>query len=215
MNDFIVLVCGLNIRSQNRLLLDEQLSLLRANPALCTVHHAGDKGSYRVTTPDDRASVVRVVLEQLRKRCPSISGAAISEPASILAALKNLVAVLTERYGSDFSPNDFGCTIENEIWRAGLAFPIYPQSIPPANLPYHKTKSAVILGAASGAALLAKRQAHNIHWGTIVTDPSERIVKRMTGVTLKLTSRSANIIQELLRLPASPSDQCYISELRQ
>ena len=197
-NTFIVLICGLNIRAQNRLSLTEQLRLLRDEPDLTSVHHKGDKGSYCVTTAQDAAQTVRIILTVLRKRCPSISSAALSHPTVIGRALEALEKKLAERYGDNFDLQDFGLTIEGEHWRAGLAVPVYPATLPPTELPFYKTKNALILGASNGAALVAKREAPNVHWGTAVTDPCERLIKRITGCTLKLTSRSANIMRELL-----------------
>ena len=53
MNTFIILVCGINIRAHNRITLADQLRLLQASPELMSINHAGDKGSYLVTTKND------------------------------------------------------------------------------------------------------------------------------------------------------------------
>jgi hypothetical protein len=57
----------------------------------------------------------------------------------------------------------------------------------------------MFFGFAKGAALVAKREVKNVHWGSTVNDPVERILKRHAGLAIKLTSRSANILRELVK----------------
>jgi len=198
MNTFIILVCGINIRAHNRITLSDQLRLLRASPELMSINHVGDKGSYLVITNDDDPRTVETVLCALGKQCSTISGAAVCQPSEIQSALKALTELLSDRYAPYFSKDDFGLKIEGEKWRAGLAAPLYPTKLPRVVLPFHKTKNALILGTTDGVVLVAKREARNVHWGTSVTDPSERQIKRISNCSVTLTSRSANIMNDLL-----------------
>jgi hypothetical protein len=198
MNTFIILVCGINIRAHNRITLSDQLRRLRACPELMSVNHAGDKGSYLITTKDDAPRTVQTILCALRKQCSTISGAAVCQPSEIRSALKALTETLSNRYAQYFRKDDFGLKIEGEKWRAGLAVPLYPMKLLQVVLPFHKTKNAMIFGAMDGAVLVAKREARNVHWGTSVTDPSERQIKRTSNYSVSLTSRSANVMNELL-----------------
>lgn len=197
MNTFIILVCGINIRAHNRITLADQLRLLQTCPELMSINHAGDKGSYLVTTKDDAPRIVETVLCALRKQCSTISGAAVCQTSEIQSALTALTETPSNRYAQYFSKDDFGL-IEGEKWRAGLAVPLYPMKLHRVALPFHKTKNALIFGTADGAVLVAKREARNVHWGTSVTDPSERQIKRISNFSVTLTSRSANIINDLL-----------------
>ncbi len=97
-----------------------------------------------------------------------------------------------------FTPADDSITQDDALWRAGLVLPLYPMALPPARLVSHKTTNALIFGWAHECVLVAKREAKNVHWGTAVTDPAWRLIKRETGVVLKLTSRSANIMRRLV-----------------
>ncbi len=198
MNTFIILVCGINIRAHNRITLADQLRLLQTCPELISINHVGDKGSYLVTTKDDAPITVETVLCALRKQCSTISGAAVCQLSEVQRALRVLTEILSDRYTQYFSKDDFGLKIEGEKWRAGLAAPLYPMKLPRVALPFHKTKNALIFGTAGGAVLVAKREARNVHWGTTVTDPSERQVKRISNCSVTLTSRSANIMNNLL-----------------
>jgi len=201
MNTFIILVSGLNIRAHNRITLSDQLRLLKACPELLRVNHARDKGSYLVTTTDDTFKAVQTVLSALQTQCSTVTEAAVCQPSEIRSALQTLTEILSDRYAQHFSKEDFGLDLldlEGENWRAGLAVPIYPHKIPRVHLPFHKTKNALILGATDAAVLLAKREARNVHWGTTVTDPSVRQIKGTSNTSVRLTSRSANIMNELL-----------------
>ena len=198
MNTFIILVCGINIRAHNRITLADQLRLLQTCPELMSINHAGDKGSYLVTTKDDASRTVEAVLCALRKQCSTISGAAICRPSEVQSALRALTEILSDRYAQYFSKDGFGLKIEGEKWRAGLAVPLYPMKLPQLVLPFHETKNALILGVTGEAVLVAKREARNVHWGTSVTDPSERQIKRISNCSATLTSRSANIMNDLL-----------------
>lgn len=198
MSTFVILVSGLNIRAHNRIILSEQLRLLKACPELLSVNHAGDKGSYLVTTRDDDFKVVQTILSALRTQCSTVTEAAVCQPSEIRSALQTLTEVLSDRHAQHFSKDDFALKLEGENWRAGLVVPAYPHTMPRVLLPFHTTKNALILGATDGAILVAKREAKNVHWGTTVTDPSARQIKRVSNRSIRLTSRSANIMNELL-----------------
>jgi len=163
-----------------------------------SINHVGDKGSYVVTAKDDAPRTVETVLYALSKHCSTISGAAVCQCSEIQSALKALTDHLSDRYAQYFNKDDFGLKIEGEKWRAGLAVPLNPMKLPEVVLPFHETKNALIFGAAAGAVLVAKREARNVHWGTSVTDPSERLIKRISNCSATLTSRSANIMNDLL-----------------
>jgi hypothetical protein len=208
MNTFIILVCGINIRAHNRITLADQLRLLQTCPELMSINHAGDKGSYLVTTKDDAPRTVETVLCALRKQRSTISGAAVCQCSEIQSALKALTDLLSDRYDQYFNKDDFGLKIEGEKWRAGLALPLYPMKLPKVVLPFHKTKNAMIFGATDGAVLVAKREAQNVHWGTSVTDPSERQIKRISNCSVTLTSRSANIMNDLLTYSRQETTPC-------
>lgn len=81
MNTFVILVSGLNIRAHNRITLSDQLRLIRACPELLSVNHAGDKGSYLVTTTDDAFKTVQTVLSALQSQCSTVTEAAVCHPS--------------------------------------------------------------------------------------------------------------------------------------
>jgi hypothetical protein len=200
MNRYIVLVCGLNIRSQNRITLRQQQEALEELGSEVLARPVEDKGSYVVSSPHAASTVCELVLEALRRKVPAleIQGAAVAAPAALGAALSKLCGLLASRYGQDFEPRDHGIKIGKDTWRAGLAVPLYPDALPPPRTLEHETKNALIFGWMPGAVLVAKRQAPGIHWGTVVNDPARRLTRREHLLDLELTSRSANILKELV-----------------
>lgn len=130
MSTFVILVSGLNIRAHNRIILSEQLRLLKACPELLSVNHAGDKGSYLVTTRDDDFKVVQTILSALRTQCSTVTEAAVCQPSEIRSALQTLTEVLSDRHAQHFSKDDFALKLEGENWRAGLVVPAYPHTMP-------------------------------------------------------------------------------------
>lgn len=198
-NSYLALVCGLNIRDLNRITLDEQLALLNAVSNQMSVTAVQDKGSYLVRTGLEPVEVVAKILDALRSRCPSIKGVGVASPSVVKNALDELTSKLQRLYEGNFSHTDFGLSLADGKWRAGLAFPIFPQTCPDFKLSDHRTKNAMFFGLTKGAALVAKREVKNIHWGSVVNDPVERILKRQGGLAINLTSRSANIIRELVK----------------
>ncbi len=195
----IVLICGLNIRAVNRLSLNEQKCLLAALAPDVTVAHVGDKGSYCVTTARPPGVAVEMILGALRARCQKLSGAAVAEPSAVGNALAELSNILSAKYGTHFT-TEFGVSIGNDLWRAGLALPTFPVVRQTASIPFHETKNAMVFGWAHGAAMVLKREAKNVHWGTAVTDPVERLLRRETGLSVALTSRSANVLCGLVAM---------------
>ena len=212
MNTFLVLICGLNIRAQNRITLPVQLRLLNGIPEVVRVRNAGDKGSFVVTSRSEAARTHEAILRALRTQCPAIKGAAICAPSRMNEALETLVRTVAQQYPSSFNPLDFSLTVGHEIWRAGLAAPLFPEEVPQIDLPLHKTKNAFTFGVASGAALVAKREAHNVHWGTSVTTPCESQIKKLLGHSISMTSRSANIIRELVQAAGNDGSREYVRE---
>ncbi len=198
MNSYIVLVCGLNIRALNRITLNDQLALLNSVPDRMLVTAVEDKGSYLVRTDFGPAEVLGRILDALRSRCPAIKGAGLVEPSTVKSALNELSVKLEREHDGRFSASDFGLVFTDGKWRAGLAFPIYPQPLPDFALSGHRTKNAMFFALASGTALVAKRETKNVHWGSTVNDPVERLLKKYTGVAVQLTSRSANILRRLV-----------------
>ena len=200
MNKYVVLVLGLNIRAQNRITMEEQRLALKAVHAELDAQLVGDKGSYLVTSCHDGCRVGELVLGALRACCPSLAirGLALAEPTVVADSLAELAKVLTSKYSSDFDPQDHGIKIRGDIWRAGLALPLFPTKLPSAQSAFHKTKNAIIFGWTQGGVLVAKRQAPNIHWGTTVTDPASRLLRREKSVILELSSRSGNVLRKLV-----------------
>ncbi len=161
-------------------------------------HVAGDKGSYLVTTPHGPANALDLVLAALRGHCPKISGAAVADPTEVGAALRELSKILASKYGPDFRNDDFGIKLAGVPWRAGLALPLGHVTAPMTHMPSHETKNTLVFGWSSGAALVAKREAKNVHWGSVVNRPVQALIKRTTGMEVDLTSRSANIMRALV-----------------
>lgn len=199
MNKYIVLVLGLNIRAQNRITMEEQHLALQAVGGDLDARLVSDKGSYLVTSRHTGQRVVELVLGALRAYRPdlNIRGAALAEPAVVAESLVSLANVLTSTYGGDFDSEDYGIKLDADIWRAGLAMPLFPAELPAPRLVFHKTANAMIFGWTPGGVLVAKREAPNVHWETTVTDPALRLPRREGGAVLELSSRSANIIRDL------------------
>ena len=180
MNKHVVLVCGLNIRDQNRITMDEQRLALAAVADELEARLVGDKGSYLVTSQHEGGRVVDLVLGALVARRPDlkIPGAAVASPSVVADALADLAMVLASKYGGDFNAKDNGVKLGEDIWRAGLALPLFPMELPATRSIFHETKNAMIFGWTPGGILVAKREAKDVHWGTTVTDPAWRLLRR-------------------------------------
>ena len=200
MNKHVVLVCGINIRDQNRISIDEQRLALGAVADELAARMVGDKGSYLVTSLHEGRRVVELVLGALAAHRPDlkIPGAAVASPTVVADALAELAAVLASKYCGDFDAKDHGIKLGADIWRAGLAFPLFPMELPATRSIYHKTKNAMIYGWTPGGLLVAKREAKDVHWGKAVTDPAWRLLRRQEKVVVELTSRSANVLRDLV-----------------
>jgi hypothetical protein len=116
-----------------------------------------------------------------------------------LAEQRNALAAVRAELDA-FAGFDCGIKRDDGLWRAGLALPLYPMQLPQARSVLHETRNALIFGWAHGSVLVAKRETKNVHWGTAVTDPAWRLIKRETRVALELTSRSANILRKLVTI---------------
>jgi hypothetical protein len=200
-NQYVVLLCGLNIRDQNRITLEEQrLALETVATELEVASVGGDKGSYLIASRHPAGRVVDLVLGALHARRPdlTIPGAAITFPTLVANTLAALANVLVTRYGNDFTPQDHGIKLGEDIWRAGLALPLFPFELPPDRAVFHKIKNAMVLGWTSGCVLVAKRQTKNIHWGKTVTGPASSQMRLHGNVLVELTSRSANVLRDLV-----------------
>lgn len=160
MNKYIVLVLGLNIRAQNRITMEEQRLALQAVGDDFGVRLVGDKESYLVTSRHGGQRVVDSVLGALRAYRPdlNIRGAALAESPLVAASLVSLANVLTSKYGSDFDAKDYGIKLAADIWRAGLAVPLFPVELPASRSVFHKTGNAMIFGWTQGGVLVAKRR---------------------------------------------------------
>ncbi len=201
MSRYAVLVCGLNIRNHNRITVEEQRTALDAVADQLTVTWiVGDKGTYLITSDHEGAHVVDVVLRALITHRPDlkIPGAAVASPAAVGIGLAELANVLTSKYGQDFDPEDHSIRSDGELWRAGLALPLFPGEIPARRSLFEKIKNAIVLGWTNGCVLVVKREAKNVHWGNTVTDPASRRLKRLDGLVVQLTSRSGNVLRELV-----------------
>lgn len=201
MERHIVLVAGLNIRAQNRINLEEQqLALAALVNDVQLLRVVGDKGSYLVASHHPAGQVVALVLSALRRRKTDlkIPGAALVCPAVLAKILGTLAHTLQTRYGNDFTLQDHGIKIGNDQWRAGLALPVFPSHVPPDRAIFHKIKNAVVFGWTHGSVLVAKREAKNVHWGTTVTRPASSQVRLHDGAHLEFTSRSANVLRDLV-----------------
>lgn len=187
---YVVLMCGLNIRSQNRIAEPEQrVGLDTVANDLDLVRMVGGKGTYLVTSAHPSPRVADLAIRTLSsyRQDLKISGAAVLTPDTLSAGLAELSRVLRQRYGTRFDSRDHGVIIDEEPWRAGLALPVRPGEISAQRSVFDKLTNAMVLGWAHGCVLVVKREAHNIHWGTTVTDPSERRLRRLEGVVVKLT----------------------------
>ena len=201
MNKYVVLVLGLNIRSQNRITMEEQRIALRAVAGELDARLVGDKGSYLVTSHHEGRRVVGLVLDALRAFRSILEdlGALLAEPKVVADALAELTKILkSQEYGPDFDAEDHGIRLDGEVWRAGLALPLFPAELPAPRSLFHRTGNALVFGWTSGGILVAKREAPGVHWGTAVTDPAWRLLRREEHVVLDLTSRSGNVLRELL-----------------
>lgn len=156
MGAHVVLICGLNIRSHNRIALEEQRAALKAiADEVAVTRIVGDKGSYLIASNHAPSQVVRLVLTALVAHRPGlkIPGAAVMLPATVGAALTQLANSLASKYGGDFNPGEYGIDSDGELWRAGLAVPLFPGEIQARRLLFEKTKNALVLGWTDGCAL--------------------------------------------------------------
>jgi hypothetical protein len=93
---------------------------------------------------------------------------------------------------------DHGIKIGDDTWRAGLAMPVFPSTVPSTRTIFHKIKNAMVFGWTHGSVLVAKREAKNVHWGTTVTGPASSQVRLHDGIRIEFTSRSANVLRDLV-----------------
>jgi hypothetical protein len=201
MERHIVLVVGLNIRDQNRInLKEQQLALAAIANDVQLLRVVGDKGSYLVASRHPAGQVVPLVLSALlaRKTGLKIPGAALVPPLVLAKALGALANTLQVRCGNDFTLPDHGIKIGDDSWRAGLALPVFPSRVPLDRAVFHKIKNAIVFGWTQGSVLVAKREAKNVHWGTTVTGPASSQVRLHDGARLEFTSRSANVLRDLV-----------------
>lgn len=201
MERHIVLVVGLNIRDRNRINLEEQrlaLAAIANDGELLRV--VGDKGSYQIASRHPTYQVVALILSALVARKPDLklSGAALVSPTVLAEAFAVLATALLSKYGNDFMLKDHGIKIGDDTWRAGLAVPVFPSTIPPDRTIFRKLKNAIVFGWTHGSVLVAKREAKNVHWGRTVTEPASSQMRRHDGVRVEFTSRSANILRDLV-----------------
>lgn len=201
MERYILLVVGLNIRDQNRINLEEQRHALAAianDVELLRV--VRDKGSYLVASSHPAPQVVALVLSALLARNPNlkIPGVALVFPTVLVKALAALTSTLLTRYGDDFTVRDHGIKIGDDTWRAGLALPVFPSGVPTDRAIFHKLKNAIVFGWTHGSVLVAKREAKNVHWGKTVTGPASIQTRLHDGVRVEFTSRSANVLRDLV-----------------
>lgn len=148
--------------------------------------------------------MVDLVVNALQTYRPDlkIPGAAVASPAAVEQALAELATLLgTEGFGKAFAAEDHGISLSGNTWRAGLALPLSPVCFTAVRSLFHQIKNAMILGWGHGSIRVARREAKNVHWGTTVTDPARRLLRRHEGVVMELTSRSANVLRELVCLP--------------
>lgn len=195
-----MLVCGLNIRDQNRITVEEQRHAFSAVANELDARFVGDKGSYLVTSQYDARRVVDLILGALQGYRPDlkIPGVAVESPAAVTGALAELVRILASQYSGDFDAEHNSVRLGEDVWRAGLALPLFPMELPRARFASHRTKNAMIFGWMPGGILVAKREAKNVHWGTTVTDPARRLLQRQESIRMELTARSANVVRDLV-----------------
>lgn len=200
MHKYVVLILGLNIRAQNRITMEEQRQALKTVADDLEARLVGDKGSYLVTSRHDRERVLELVLGALRRYRSdlNIRGASVVAPGLVEDSLAELNRVLTSRYGADFDGQEHGLKLGADTWRAGLATPLFPGEMPPARSTFVEKTNVKIFGWTQGGVLVAKREAPNVHWGTAVTDPASRLVRREESVALEFSSRSANVLRDLV-----------------
>ena len=201
MNQYVVLVLGVNIRAQNRITMEEQREALRTVASDLDARLVGNKGSYFVTSRHNAERVRDLILNALTAYRPDLNlrGASVVTPALVETALAELAKVLTARYGSDCDLQNHGIKLGTDTWRAGLAVPLFPGEIPPARLLLQeKWKNVKIFGWTPAGVLVAKREAPNVHWGTTVTGPVARLLRSEENAILEFSSRSANILRDLL-----------------
>lgn len=168
MGSYVVLIFGLNIRSQNRITAAEQRAALdMVGGHLVLVKMVEDKGTYLVTSEHSVSRVADLVLPALssHRLDLKINGAAVVTPETVSAGLAELARVLTQRYGTGFDSRDYGVTIDGERWRTGLALPVCPAEIPTQRFVFDKLTNALVLGWANGSVLVVKREAHKLSIG--------------------------------------------------
>lgn len=201
MEQYIVLVVGLNIRNQNRISLAEQRHAFAAiTNDVELLRIVRDKGSYLVASHHPAAQVGALILSALLARKPNlkIPGAAIASPTVLAKGLAALANTLLTRYGDDFTMRDHGIKIGDDRWRAGLALPVFPSELPTDRVIFHKLKNAIVFGWTLGSVLVAKREAKNVHWGKTVTGPASSQTRLHGGSRIEFTSRSANVLRDLV-----------------
>jgi len=200
LNQFVVLVLGLNIRAQNRITMEEQRKALRMVAGDLDARLVGDKGSYFVTSRHDAGGVLSLILDALKGYRPGLQlrGASVLTPPLVQAALASLVRALLSRYSSNFDAQNHGIKLGADTWRAGLATPLFPGELPPARSLFLERTNVKIFGWTPGGVLVAKREAPNVHWGTTVTRPASRLLRIEEGAVLEFSSRSANVMRDLL-----------------
>jgi hypothetical protein len=197
----VVLICGLNIRNQNRIKLEEQRRALAAIANdIKLLRVVGDKGSYLIASRHPAGRVCALVLSALlaHRSDLKIPGAAVAPPTMVANALAALARTLLTRYGGDFTVRDHGLRLGDGTWRAGLAIPLSPSTLPPDRAIFHKLKNAIVYGWAHESVLVAKREAKNVHWGKTVTGPASSQMRLHDGALVELTSRSANVLRDLV-----------------
>ena len=197
----VLLICGLNIRDQNRITVAEQrLALETVAKEAQLARVVGDKGSYLIASHHPDGRVVDLVLGALLARRPDLKilGAAIASSRVVAAALAALASTLAARHGSQFTQQDHGICLGEDVWRAGLCLPLFPSQLPADRAVFHKIKNAIVFGWTFGCVLVAKREAKNVHWGRTVNGPASSQVRLHDAVIVEFTSRSANVLKDLV-----------------
>ena len=93
---------------------------------------------------------------------------------------------------------DHGLTLDEDLWRVGLAISLFPEKLPAKQAAFHSTKNAMIFGWTPGGILVAKHEATDVHGGTTVTDPTWQLLWRHTRVVVELMSRSAKVLRDVV-----------------